>query len=141
MQPIDPNTLFSIFEAGDEEIYQQHNVTGVLDNPFVLMGMVMRGIENYHLMDMMYMRQYPKQYKGVRKITKHKYFNKLYGYLTRIDLNKPSSVYQIGDSFNVESVNKCLEHLMFYFEDLEEYEKCAIIKKYLNLLQEEKQLI
>lgn len=134
MQPIDPHTLFSIFEQGDEQIYQEHNITGVLDNPYVLMGMVCRGLENYHIMDMMYLKQYPKEYTNVRKVTKHKYITRLYNYLTRINLNEYGREYSIGDSYEYNNVKSSLEYIMFYFEKLEVYEKCAVVKKYIDLL-------
>lgn len=134
MQPIDPNTLFSIFEQGDEEIYKEHGVEEHLQNPFVLMGMVLRGIDNFHMMDMMYMRQYPSHYKKVRNITKYKYFNKLYGYLLRIDSNSFEDIYKIGESFDSKQTKNGLDILRVYYERLEEYEKCAVIKKYIDLL-------
>lgn len=134
MQPIDPNTLFSIFEQGDEEIYKEHGVEEHLQNPFVLMGMVLRGIDNFHMMDMMYMRQYPSHYKKVRNLTKYKYFNKLYGYLLRIDSNSFEDIYKIGESFDSKQTKNGLDILRVYYERLEEYEKCAVIKKYIDLL-------
>ena len=134
MQPIDPNTLFSIFEQGDEAIYKEHGVEGALDNPFVLMGMVLRGIENYNLMDIMYMRQYPEHYKKVRRITKYKYFNKLYGYLSRIRTQDFNETYSIGESFEIKNVDRALNTLRAYYEGLEEYEKCAVIRDYQSLL-------
>ena len=134
MQPIDPNTLFSIFEQGDEAIYKEHGVEGALDNPFVLMGMVLRGIENYNLMDIMYMRQYPEHYKKVRRITKYKYFNKLYGYLSRIRTQDFNETYSIGESFEIKNVDRALNTLRSYYEGLEEYEKCAVIRDYQSLL-------
>ena len=134
MQPIDPNTLFSIFEQGDEAIYKEHGVEGALDNPFVLMGMVLRGIENYNLMDIMYMRQYPEHYKKVRRITKYKYFNKLYGYLSRIRTQDFNGTYSIGESFEIQNVERALNTLREYYERLEEYEKCAVIRDYQSLL-------
>ena len=135
MQPIDPNTLFSIFEHGDEEIYKEHGLEDTLNNPFVLMGMVLRGIENYHMMDMMYMRQYPEHYKKVRSITKYKYLDKLYGYLERIDSTKFETVYKIGESFEKENVLGGLNYLRLYFENIEQYEKCVVIKRYIDLLK------
>jgi len=134
VQPIDPNTLFSIFEQGDEAIYKEHGVEGALDNPFVLMGMVLRGIENYNLMDIMYMRQYPEHYKKVRRITKYKYFNKLYGYLSRIRTQDFNETYSIGESFEIKNVDRALNTLRGYYEGLEEYEKCAVIRDYQSLL-------
>ena len=51
MQPVDPHKLFSLFEKGDEEVYKEHGVEEALKNPYVLMGMVLEGMENYQLMD------------------------------------------------------------------------------------------
>ena len=138
MQPIDPNTLFSIFEHGDEEIYKEHGLEDTLNNPFVLMGMILRGIENYHMMDIIYMKQYPAQYKNVRKLTRYKYFNKLYSYLERIDSTEFEDIYSIGESFEEKEIQGGLNYLRVYYEKLEEYEKCAVIKRYINLLDGKK---
>jgi hypothetical protein len=134
MQPLDKDTLFSIFEQGDEEIYKEYGMEGQLDNPFVLLGMVIRGLENYQLMDMMYMKRYPQHYKEVRKITKYKFYNKLYGYLNRIDSKEFSSVYKIGESFNMVKVMSSLEDMLRFYEGIEQYEKCAVIKRYQDLV-------
>jgi len=137
MQPMDPNSLFSIFEQGDEQVYGEHNMSDTLQNPYVLMGMVLRGVENYLLMDMMYMRQQPHHYQKVRKITKYKYFNKLFSYLTNIDKFDDEIIYKVGESFDSYEVYDALEKLLRFFEEIEQYEKCAIIKKYQDLLKKE----
>lgn len=134
MQPIDPHTLFSIFEQGDEEVYKEHGVEEILENPFVLIGMVVRGIENYHMMDMMYTRRYPKEYANVKEITKYKYYTKLFSYLERIDSTSFKEVYKVGESFEIKSVEKGLYTLMMYFQNIEHYEKCAVIKRYYDLI-------
>ena len=139
MQRLDPHTLFSIFENGDEEIYKEHGIEDTLNNPYVLIGMVVRGIENYQLMDLMYMRQYPKEYKNVRELTKYKYYTKLYSYLTRIDSTKFETIHRIGETFDKEAVNSSLATLLVYYELIEEYEKCAVIKRYMDLLTQKEE--
>lgn len=134
MQPIDPHTLFSIFEQGDEQVYEENGVQDALNNPYVLMGMVLKGLENYSIMDMMYRKRYPEQYNEVRDTIKYKYYNRLFKYLSRIELNKLEDIYKIGESYNSESVFISLEGLKMFFQDIEQYEKCAIIKKYQDLL-------
>jgi len=134
MQPLDKDTLFSIFEQGDEEIYAEHKVTGVMNNPYVLMGMVIRGMENWYLMDIMYKRSYAEQYERVREVIKVKYMSKLVGYLDRIDETKFETIYTIGDSFESKSVMRALNDLLYYFESIEKYEKCITIKTYIDLL-------
>lgn len=136
MQPLDPHTLFSIFEQGDEMVYKEHGVEGALENPYVLMGMVLRGMENYRIMDTMYRKQYARQYEEVRKVVQYKYFNKLYSYLTRIEKVTLESIYRIGESFEKGSAFLSLDNLRIFFEEVEEYEKCFIIKKFQDLLLE-----
>ena len=136
MQNLDPKSLFSIFEQGDEEIYAKHQITDAMKNPFVLMGSVLSGISNYELMDVMYTRNYPERYGEVRGVIKYKYFARIYKYLTLIDSSKFETIYKIGDSFDSKQVELALAYLLYYYEDLEEYEKCAVIKRYMDLLRE-----
>ena len=62
MQKLDPHTLFSIFEKGDEEIYKENNIEELLDNPYVLIGMVVTGVENFYMIDQMYMVKHEEDY-------------------------------------------------------------------------------
>lgn len=136
MQPIDPHTLFSIFEQGDEAVYKENGVEEVLSNPYVLIGMVIRGLENYQIMDNMYLRSYPEQYKEVRSTVKLKYYNGLYQYLTRVDLDTFNPRYTIGESYDSQDVLFGLDTMLSYYEELEMYEKCAVIKKFMDLVRE-----
>lgn len=131
---MDPHTLFSIFEQGDEEVYKENGVQDTLNNPYVLMGMVLKGLENFGIMDMMYTKRYPEQYEAVKDNIKYKYFNKLFNYLNRINLDKLEDVYKIGESFDSERVFISLESLKYYYEEIEQYEKCATIKNFQDLL-------
>ena len=129
-----PTYVILIFEQGDEQVYEENGVQDALNNPYVLMGMVLKGLENYSIMDMMYKKRYPEQYNEVRDTIKYKYYNRLYKYLSRIQLGKLEDVYKIGESYNSESVFISLEGLKMFFQDIEQYEKCAVIKKYQDLL-------
>ena len=137
MQPLDKDTLFSIFEAGDEEVYKENNVSELLDNPYVLIGMVVRGVQNWHIMDIMYKRSHPKEYDRVRRKVMYKYFIKICGYLERLDINNFKTLYTIGDSYDIKEVKESFDQLLKYFEGIEYYEKCAIVKSYLDLLNHE----
>ena len=134
MQKLDPHTLFSIFEKGDEEIYKEHHMEDVLKNPYVLMGMVVRGLENFQLMSTMFSHNAPEEYKKVKSSIKLKYYLRLVSYLERIDADRFEELYKIGESFEFIQVDTALNHLRRYFESIEMYEKCAIIKKYIDHL-------
>lgn len=132
MQPLDPKSLFTIFEAGDEEVYKEHGAEDVLGNPYVIMGMVAKGVENYYIMDFMYKKRYPQEYEKVRNNIQNKYYNRLLGYLLRIKEEDMTEVYSIAASYDISSVLTALWELISYYEKAEEYEKCAKIKKYIE---------
>ena len=99
-------------------VYREHGVEDTLENPYVLMGMVLRGMENYNIMDNMYKKQYPKEYEKVKKMVQYKYFNKLYSYLARIDKITVESIYRIGESFEKGSVFLGLDDLRLLISSL-----------------------
>tara|TARA_R110002050_G_scaffold230300_1_gene365899 strand:- start:317 stop:751 length:435 start_codon:yes stop_codon:yes gene_type:complete len=134
MNKLNPHTLFQIFEQGDEEVYKEHGQEDILDNPFVLMNMVTRGLENYDLMRILYLRNYKEQFERVEHSIKDKYYNKLYGYLQRIDIDSADGVYAIGDSYERHSAQRALQTLLDHYEDKEQYERCSIVVKYIQML-------
>ena len=134
MNKLDPHTLFSIFEQGDEEIYKEHNVLGVLDNPYVLIGMVVTGVENFTLIDGMYLLKYEEKYAKVRESIKYKYYVKLFGYLQRLEGSKIEEIYTVGEDYELSRSIDALLDLQIYFQELENYEKCKIINRFSDLL-------
>lgn len=138
MHKLDPHTLFSIFEKGDEEIYRENNAEELLNNPYVLIGMVVSGIDNFYLIDEMYTRKYPKDYGRVRDSVKHKYFLKVYSYLERITPTELDIIYRIGTDFELERSISLLNDLLIYFQDIEQYERCGKIKQFTDLLIDRK---
>ena len=137
MDKLDPHSLFSLFEKGDEEIYKEHGIEDELQNPFVLMNMVLKGIEAYELMTVMFERNYPDEFERQEPKIKYNYYSKLYGYLASIHPKSIEGVYSTGDSYERTNILNVLDHICTYFEDLEEYEKCAVIIQYRDLIFDE----
>lgn len=138
MNKLNPHTLFSIFEKGDEEVYKENQMEGLLDNPYVLIGMVVSGVENYYFIDEIYNNKDPKRYAKVKSNIKYKYFTKVFKYLTRLSLDELDTKYGIGTDYELDRSINALNDLLFYFEDMEEYEKCALIFQYTDLLYSKK---
>jgi len=138
LHKLDPYTLFSIFEQGDEEIYKENKMEDVLNNPYVLIGMVVTGVENFYYMDAMYTTKHPKEYSRVKDKIQYKYYNKLYKYLNKVSPVSLDVVYRIGDDFELDRSLTAINDLLFYFQDIEHYEKCIIIKQYSDLLIDRK---
>ena len=134
MHKLNPHTLFSIFEQGDEEIYKEHNAEDVLNNPYVLIGMVVTGVDNFHLLDKMYLLKHQEDYSRVRENVKLKYYNRLFRYLKRIEVKSVMDVYDIGLDYDIDASLECLNDMLYFYERLEMYEKCAIVMQFTDLL-------
>ena len=133
MKQLNTSDLFSIFDQGDSEIYQQHNVEDLLDNTFVLFGMVVRGVENYYLLDHLYTNRYAKQYDSVRENIKVKYFTNLIKYLHRIDVSQLDTVDIIKDEFGEPAIEFALNDMLQCFVQIEHYDKCATLAKFMTI--------
>ena len=134
MKQLNIDKLFSLFDIQSQEVYQQYDMEDVLDNPFVLMGEVVNGLSNYYMIDVIYQQKYPQLYQNVRESFKYKFFNRLVNTLQRIDTTKFETIYTISSSYESGEVYNCLSDLLIFFENLEEYEKCKIIKDYMDHL-------
>ena len=135
MNKLDPHTLFSLFEQGDEEVYKEHGVEDTLKNPYVLLNMVSRGMENYAVMDMIYMKNNYENYNKVRFNVKYKYFTKLFGYLERLELEDiKAAKFIIGESYDLPVLVRNLDLLRKYFEEFELYERCLVIKNTIDAI-------
>ena len=137
MKKLNSDDLFNIFSIGDEEIYKEHKIEDLMDNTFILFGMVVRGVENYFIIDKMYANRYQERYDSVRENIKLKYFNGLVNYLERVEALQSDAVMDIEDEFGLQAIKYALEELLEFYKELEYYEKCAIIFKYHQLFFKE----
>jgi len=133
MKKLNSDDIFSIFSMGDEEVYKEHKVEGVMDDPFVLFGMAVRGVENYFIIDRIYNNRFGEKYDSVRDSIKLKYFNGLIRYLERVDLSQLETASELKDEFGLQAIKYALEEMLDFYEEKEMYEKCAIIFKFYEL--------
>ena len=94
------------------------------------MGMVVRGVENYHIItEINSTRSYQKSSSTLKRqhYIKYSYYKSLYKYLERLNLNSMLDLEQclIHD---IEIIDLALNDMRFLFEEFEEYEKCAFIR-------------
>lgn len=136
MKDLDGDSLFSIFDKGDEEIYTDLNHNVDLSDNALLMGMVIRGVDNYFLLDKIYFNRYGEYYLSVKEKIKLKYFIRLLEYLTRVKDISLETISYIVDEFGLKAIVYSFQSMLSLFEEKEMYEDCVVVKKYLDLFQE-----
>ena len=137
MKKLNSDDLFNIFSIGDEEIYKEHKIEDMMDNTFILFGMVVRGVENYFIIDKMYASRFQERYDSVRENIKLKYYNGLVNYLERIEALQSDTVLFLEDEFGSQAIKYALEEMLEFYKELEMYEKCAVIFKFYELFFKE----
>ena len=144
MRELDPSKLFDLFDK-EEEIQEQSIDKKWIskNNPFILMGMVVRGVENFYILQEIHSNKNNKEdlsKEEKRKVIKYSYYKSLFKYIQRINQDSMLDLEQclIHD---LEIITLALSDILSLFESYEEYEKCSIIKSLQDNLQEVSYLI
>lgn len=139
MKELDPSKLFELFSK--EEEYQEDIQQKTLirnNNPFILMGMVVRGVENFYILQEIHSSRNNRE--DLTKVErrnqiKYSYYKSLFKYIERINQDSMLDLEQclIHD---IEIITLALNDILSLFESYEEYERCSIIKSLQDNLQE-----
>lgn len=125
-------SIFDIFNKEDKEVYKEHDVVIKFNNASYVLGDFIKAFENYYILNQIQSEQYGSQYTQVKSKIKHKYFVKLVNSLKRIDLVETPSIEKAAKEHDYTKLLNMLDGLRGYFENREEYERCAVIKKYID---------
>lgn len=132
MKKLEVNKVFSLFDYSNEEIPQY--MEDVKSNPYVRIGEVVHGVVNYFLIDQIYINKKVPGYVDKRESLREDFFNKIYRFLEGIDVTECGDRFMVTDSYDSERSVKVLKVLLKHFEQVEHYEKCANILRFINIL-------
>lgn len=145
---MDPNNIFNLFD--DENTSKVAEPTKKLedklkefkDSPTVKIGMFTKLILNHHIFHSKlekFLKQEEPAYdvKSTKESSEFVVYNRAWFYLNQVDINQKEDIFAILD-FNPNTLNNALESALLYFEDKEEYLKCAHIFKIQQILKESK---
>lgn len=130
MKKLDPKELFKVFEMTDEELIQEQDPQAVWDfryHPFILMGMVIKGLENFEMICELYHQREGEAFKSVKDNVQLTYYTSLYKYLYRFNYQSLEHI-ESALRHDFDDIAYALSHLRTFFESKEEYEKCARIR-------------
>ena len=130
MKNLDPKELFKVFEMSDEEILKEEDPQAVWDfryHPFILIGMIIKGLENFDIISEIYKQREGEAFDHVKDEVQYKYYTSLYKYLYRFNYQSLEHI-ESALKHDYDDIAYALIHLRTFFESKEEYEKCARIR-------------
>ena len=131
MKKLNPDSVFQIFNQDDREIFQEAGMEHLMNEDYMLIGMAVKGIDNYEILDKINKEKLKELYLEIKDGVKYRYFCKMYDYLYRVKLNKLEDLFDFVQVLGVKDVYSSFEILLSYFREIEDYEKCL----YLHDLQ------
>lgn len=138
--------IFNLFDDSEDTqkqvIEQKKSLVGFNASPYHKLGMFTKLIVNHfvfhHKLEKFLKKEEPSyNAESTREASSFVVFNRAWNYIKQVDINDKNHIFAILD-FDPKLLNKTLESALQYFQDLEEYEKCAHIFKIQNILKESK---
>jgi hypothetical protein len=134
---MDINKIFGAFEP-DEEVEINDTTQVVLDGPMLWIGMFKKLISNYEI----FAKQIIAFFKAsnqdldiddIERASSYMVYTRAYDNLSRLDLENPTHLEALK-IYSDKHFETALSSSLKYYEDLEEYERCAFIKQIQNIL-------
>ena len=134
---MDLNKLFKLFDSNESEEKPVIVNEQLLEHPYIYMGLFKKLIINYEMFSQQlfqFMRSADNDLDvdNMEKAGVHMVYWRAYNHIEKIDLTQDFHVDTIrayADDNFIKALDMCLQ----YYEENEEYEKCAFLKKILDI--------
>jgi len=133
MKDIDSGKILEIFNNTASGVDHDESLQDVHSHGYIILGMVIRGVENYYILNQLMSKRYGEDFKKVEENVKRIYFTRLYKYLENFNLKDSLHLSQALEH-SPSGIAYGLDNLIEVFEFYQEYEKCARVLEIKNSL-------
>ena len=143
---INKDNIFGLFEGDYDTLKNAKDLSGKIENfnssPTIKIGMFTKLILNHNIFHQKLEKFLTKEepnysIESTKESSEFIVYNRAWFYLNQVDMSQKEDVFAILD-FNPKILNNALESSLLYFQNREEYEKCAHIFKIQQVLRESK---
>ena len=139
---IDLDNVFGLFASSDDDADNRRDTAYLdfKDTPIYWVGMYKKLILNHINFNKKVLRFFKEanhelDVKDIKEAGEFVTYNRAWSYITKIDLNDPAHILAL-EQYSDEYLDTSLELGINFFEEIEEYEKCAHLKKILDKSKE-----
>ena len=137
---MDPNSIFSLFDSEPEnrEVEPEKEIKDLSNHPYVLLGlftrMILRGEEAIHnSLDFLKALNPEVDLEAISELNRYTLYLSGFTYLSKLSLEDPFHQDILLEKAGADFLTACQKSIQF-FQDKEDYEKCALIKKYSDFI-------
>ncbi len=139
---IDKDKIFQLFTDGKEitDDKTKDEIKEFMNGPFAKIGMFVKLIQNHHIfhqkLEKFLKKEQPNyNVQSTKEASEFTIYNRAWSYIKNISLDDHDDVNAIIN-FNSEVFYKALDGAVMFFEQYEEYEKCAHLHKIKEVVKE-----
>lgn len=137
---MDPNSIFSLFDSEPEnrQVEPEKEIKDLPNHPYVLLGlftrMVLRGEEAIHnSVDFLKALNPDIDLESISEINRYMLYLSGFNYLSKLSLEDPFHQDVLLEKAGADFLTACQKSIQF-FQEREDYEKCALVKKYSDFI-------
>jgi hypothetical protein len=133
---MDINKIFDLFESGSDVKQEDTVFIDIKNTPIYWIGMFKKLIQNNNLFTSQIIGFFDKMnpeidVEDLKEAGDRVAYERAFYYISKIDIN--NKMHRDSISLNLDKqLKQVLEKSILYFQEFEEYEKCAFIKKILD---------
>lgn len=133
MKELDVSRLKSLLNVDFEEdiIDDKDYSKDIKSNNCILVYLSVNLLDNFYLTDSIAINKYASKYEPIRHSFKLKYFDRIFNALNRVKDVTDSDKKFIG---GIKNLNKMFDEVISFYEELEDYHKCAKLLDIKNML-------
>jgi hypothetical protein len=139
---IDKDKIFKLFVDGKEidGDKTKEEIREFMNGPYAKIGMFVKLIQNHEIfhkkLEKFLKREQPDyNVESTKAASEFTIYNRAWGYIKNISINDSEDIKAIIN-FDVKTFYKILNKAIFFFQEKEEYEKCAHLYKIQNIVKE-----
>ena len=133
---MDLDRIFGLFKSDGDPTPEERNIAinaELVDHPYIYMGLFKKLIINYNtfshqLFEFMRSSNVDLDVEKMEKTGVHMVYWRAYDHLAKIDLTNSLHVEIIQTYTDIKFI-QALDACLQYYEDIEEYERCAFLKQ------------
>ncbi len=134
---MDINKVFDLFEEKDS-INNPTTKLDLTESPVMWIGMFKKLVMNYkvfsqQLISMFSSVEPPLDIDDIKKASSYMVYTRAFDYISKLDITNPIHI-ECLKMYSDDKLKQSINISLHYYESLEEYEKCAVLKKIQDVM-------
>lgn len=134
---MDINKVFDLFEEKDS-INNPTTKLDLTESPVMWIGMFKKLVMNYkvfsqQLINMFTLVEPPLDINDIKRASSYMVYTRAFDYISKLDITNPIHI-ECLKMYSDDKLRQSITISLHYYESLEEYEKCAVLKKIQDVM-------